>query len=118
MNLGHVIGSHVRDAVREPTRAGYWHEMGSITIRRVREVVERLDPVRYEAWVTRDDERTCPICGQLDGRIWQQGEGFVPPVHDHCRCTRTYHHTEFRTRLVEQWRDIAVPTISREWRST
>lgn len=117
MNLGHFIGTQVRDAVREETPGGYWQQLGSITIRRVREVVERYDPIRYEEWITQDDERTCPICGQLSGRIWPTGEGFTPPAHDNCRCRRQYHHTEFRIRYIEQWRDIAVPTFSWEWRT-
>lgn len=121
MNLGHAIGTQVRDQVRDssPARsnAGYWHQLGSIAIERVREVVEAYDPVRYEIWQTQDDERTCPICGQLDGEIWPAGEGFTPPIHDHCRCQRVYHHTEFRRRLVEQWRDIAVPQVTWVWRT-
>lgn len=116
MNLGHMIGSAVRDAVREPTTpTGFWHEIGTVAIERVRTVVEELDPVRYEVWSTRDDERTCPICGQLDGMTWQEGHGFVPPLHDHCRCTREFHHVEFRRRFIEQWRDVAVTRTTWEW---
>ena len=122
MNLGHAIGTVVREQVREATSAradalGFWHQIGQITIERVRTVVEELDPVRHEIWHTQTDERTCPICGQLNGRIWPEGEGFSPPVHDHCRCQRTYHHTEFRKRLIEQWRDVAVSRFSWEWRT-
>ena len=119
MNLGHQLGSAVRDAVRDevqpPSRTGFWHEVGEVTIERVRTVVEALDPVRFEVWTTRDDERTCPICGQLDGTVWAEGEGFMPPVHDHCRCTRVYHHVEFRRRWVEEWRDVAATRITWEW---
>lgn len=121
MNLGHTIGSAVRDQIREvvPVRshtAGYWHQIGKVTIERVRTVVEELDPLHHEIWLTQTDERTCPTCGQLDGRIWPEGEGFAPPAHDHCRCVRNYHHTVFRRRLIEQWRDIAVSRTSWEWR--
>ena len=115
MNLGHSIGSAVRDAVREQPARGFWHEVGSVSIERVRTVVERLDLIRYEAWETQDDERTCEICGPLDGTTWVAGEGFSPPIHDHCRCRREYHHTEFRRREIEAWRDIAVPRSSWEW---
>lgn len=119
MNLGHQLGSVVRDAVREemqpPSRSGFWHQVGERSIERVRTVVEDLDPVRYEFWNTSDDERTCPICGQLDGQVWVAGEGFVPPVHDHCRCTRAYHHVEFRRRYIEQWRDVAVTRTTWAW---
>lgn len=115
MNLGHTIGSAVRDSVRAELNRGFWHQAGSISIEHIRTVVERLDPIRYEEWSTREDERTCPICGQLDGAVWSAGEGFVPPVHDHCRCIRIYHHTEFRHREVEEWRDITVHHSTWEW---
>ena len=122
MNLGHQLGVAIRERVREPSPArsnaiGYWHQLGQLTYQRVRTVVEALDPVRYEMWHTQDDERTCPTCGQLNGRIWQEGEGFSPPVHDNCRCERVYHHTEFSRRLIEQWQDVAVPTFSWRWRT-
>ena len=83
MNLGHTIGTVVRDQVREATSArskslGVWHQVGQITIERVRTVVEELDPVRFEAWQTQEDERTCPICGQLDGLAAGRG---TPPAH-------------------------------------
>lgn len=118
MNLGHSIGSAVRESVRDSAPAqGAWHELGQFTIERVRVVVERYDPIRYEAWQTQDDERTCPICGRLNGQVWQEGEGFTPPVHDHCRCERVYDHTEFRKRFIEHWQDVAVPTTRWEWRT-
>lgn len=117
MNLAHEIGSRVREQVREPS-SGTWQQLGHITIRHVREQVKALDPVRFEEWQTQNDERTCPICGQLDGIVWPTGEGFIPLVHDHCRCARVYHHTDFRTRLIDQWRDIAVATTSWAWRSS
>ena len=91
MNLGHAIGSAVRDAVREPdTPKGFWHQLGQETVEWVRTTVAEYDPIRFEEFSTREDERTCPICGQLDGFVWQEGDGFYPPLHDHCRCTREY----------------------------
>ena len=38
-------------------------------------------------WVTRGDERVCPICGPLEGRIYRKGQ-FLPPLPAHagCRC--------------------------------
>ncbi|MCO5219558.1 MAG: phage head morphogenesis protein [Thermomicrobiales bacterium] len=91
MNLGQRLGAAVNAAV--PTRREPWREIGE----RVRVEVERLEPVVFEIWQTAADERTCPICGQLNGDIWKAGEGFSPPIHDHCRCQRVYHHTDFRT---------------------
>lgn len=115
MRLGHQLGSAVREAVRKDSSRGFWHDVGQVTIERVRTVVEQLDPVRFEVWETREDERTCPICGQLDGQVWPAGDGFMPPVHDHCRCSRTYHHVEFRRRHIEHWRDVAVRRTSWTW---
>lgn len=120
MNLGHTIGTVVRDQVREATSArskslGVWHQVGQITIERVRTVVEELDPVRFEAWQTQTDERTCPICGQLHGVVWQEDEGFTPPVHDHCRCERVYHHLEFNRRTVEEWQQQLRWKTRTEW---
>nr|WP_231387719.1 minor capsid protein [Pseudomonas nitroreducens] len=38
----------------------------------------------YE-WVSTLDSRTTPQCRSLDGRIFQVGEGPVPPIHIRCR---------------------------------
>lgn len=34
------------------------------------------------------DERTCPRCGRLDGKVWKHDDGdrVQPPVHFNCRC--------------------------------
>lgn len=32
------------------------------------------------------DARTCPVCGSLDGQIFEMGKGPVPPQHPNCRC--------------------------------
>jgi len=42
-------------------------------------------------WVTRLDEKTCPICMDLHGKTWSLAEldsaGFMmPPIHPNCRC--------------------------------
>ncbi len=41
-------------------------------------------------WSTIEDEKTCPICGPLDGVAYPKNNGFwkkiSPPVHFHCRC--------------------------------
>ena len=38
-------------------------------------------------WATMMDERVCPICGPLEGRIYRKGQ-FLPPLpaHANCRC--------------------------------
>ena len=41
---------------------------------------------RYE-WVATFDERTCPVCGDRDGKQYPIGQGEYPPAHPNCRCT-------------------------------
>lgn len=96
MNLGQILGAAARASV--PPRSSIVSRFGQAAGEQTREVLEALVSVRYEIWQTAEDERTCPICGQLSGEIWPEGEGFAPPLHDHCRCQRAYHHTEFRKR--------------------
>ncbi len=38
-------------------------------------------------WVATFDERTCPVCGELDGKRFKVGKGEYPPKHPNCRCT-------------------------------
>ena len=44
-------------------------------------------------WLTSEDERVCPICNPLDGKIkkdggWMSKSGLItsPPAHPNCRC--------------------------------
>lgn len=53
---------------------------------------EFLDPRSQKEWVATDDERTCEICGPLDGERVQWDEPFstgddMPDAHPNCRCT-------------------------------
>ena len=102
MNLGLIVGNAVREVVErqleETERQRSAARIGRALGQRTRAVIEVLEPIRYEVWRTANDERTCPICGQLHGVVWREGAGFEPPLHDHCRCQRLYHHTEFRHR--------------------
>ena len=43
--------------------------------------------INYVRWVTMGDERVCPICGPLEGRVYRKGQ-FLPPLpaHQNCRC--------------------------------
>jgi SPP1 gp7 family putative phage head morphogenesis protein len=38
-------------------------------------------------WLTADDERTCPECAPLDGKVFDVGEAPSLPRHPSCRCT-------------------------------
>lgn len=51
-----------------------------------------LSPSVKREWIATDDERTCPICGPLDGVVVGLEEPFklglqAPPAHPRCRCT-------------------------------
>jgi SPP1 gp7 family putative phage head morphogenesis protein len=51
-----------------------------------------VDPDSQKMWVTAKDERTCDICGELDGEVvgWLDtfSNGLEKPIaHPHCRCT-------------------------------
>lgn len=52
-----------------------------------------IDPSSMKMWMTAQDERTCDICGPLDGEVVEWNGvfsiGYETPgfVHPHCRCT-------------------------------
>lgn len=51
-------------------------------------------------WITEMDERTCDVCGPLDGEIFDvdgaQIGGELPPMHPFCRCSvAAYYERDF-----------------------
>ncbi len=38
-------------------------------------------------WMTMEDERTCPVCGGLDGKVFDTDHFPNQPAHPNCRCT-------------------------------
>ena len=54
--------------------------------------------VVWTRWRTAEDERVCPECGPLDGIAWPEGDGPVPPLHNHCRCAQEFAFVELSTR--------------------
>ena len=42
--------------------------------------------VRKLEWMTMEDERVCPVCGPLDGKVFDT-DRFPPHAHPNCRCT-------------------------------
>lgn len=38
-------------------------------------------------WMTMEDERTCPVCGGLDGKVFDIDHFPNQPAHPNCRCT-------------------------------
>ena len=56
------------------------HNQGRIKFHR--EVgVQRLE------WMTMEDERVCPVCGPLDGRLFPTERFPQQPAHPNCRCS-------------------------------
>lgn len=74
----------------------------------VRQAYEQGYMGKYrKIWCTADDERTCEICGGLEGKEIAMDETFdfksnihgetikrVPPAHPHCRCAVIYEEIE------------------------
>ena len=38
-------------------------------------------------WMTMEDERVCPVCGPLDGKVFDTARFPRQPAHPNCRCT-------------------------------
>ena len=51
-----------------------------------RKVFYREVGVKKVKWLTAHDERTCPECAPLDGRVFKIDEAPGPPRHPGCRC--------------------------------
>jgi len=52
-----------------------------------RKVFYRQVGIAKVRWLIADDERTCPICRPLDGRVFGIDEVDGPPKHVQCRCS-------------------------------
>ena len=62
-----------------------------------------VEPVIWTRWVTTADGRVCPECGPLDGAVWEEGFGPLPPLHVNCRCARVPAFTLWRVRETAGW---------------
>ncbi len=51
-----------------------------------RKVFYRSAGIKKAQWITANDERICPECGPLDGRIFDIDKMPGPPLHPACRC--------------------------------
>lgn len=51
---------------------------------------QNKDVLKGWTWLATNDDRTCPICGELDGKTFEFGKGRnPPPAHPSCRCGTT-----------------------------
>lgn len=61
-----------------------------------RDVVDRMKELGVEIdalWITKQDERVCPVCGPLHNQSMSQWENDFPvgpPAHPRCRCFMIY----------------------------
>ena len=97
-----------------------WDLVGAVveTARWVLERVEIVEPVVLDRWETASDERVCPECGPLHGRILEPWDCPAPPLHVNCRCRRAPAITEWRVRQVDEWRLRWTTRTAWEWRIT
>lgn len=91
-----VVGSRAldgTDGVLQMTR----NDIASVTQTAVATVSNEARQAYYEAnndiftqeqWVATLDDATCIECGDLDGEVFDIGDGDQPPLHFNCRCVR------------------------------
>lgn len=63
------------------------------------------------------DEKTCPVCGALDGKVFNVADGEagtnLPPMHQNCRCTHAAALTAEAMRgLQRRGRDASGKTVT------
>lgn len=109
----------IRERVRDVVEPVYdWVELIVGAFTWVLERIKVVYPVYFERWLTASDERVCPECGPINGRVWEKGTGVYPPLHVNCRCQRILAWTEWRSRYVDDWRLRWVSWSEWEWRIT
>lgn len=62
---------------------------------------ENSDIVKGVMWDATLDDITCPICGRLDGQVFESGKGPRPPAHPNCRCSPTP--------VLKSWEELGIP---------
>ena len=70
----------------------------------------------YMRFRTQMDDRVCPICAPLNGRLWaydSPGTWDVPPIHVNCRCDLEFEEWQVLEpeRLVVPWEKSRVTKI-------
>ncbi len=91
-----VVGTRSKrflDGVRQVSRRSIDAITQTITTHvsaQARGLIAEVNPdiISAERWVSVLDTSTCPVCGALDGKVFDVGEGVHPPVHVNCRCVR------------------------------
>jgi len=58
--------------------------------------------VKRLEWMTMGDERTCPVCGPLNGKIFPAEKFPQQPAHPFCRCTNLPDMNSFEFEKIEK----------------
>ena len=65
--------------------------------------------VEYVKWLAAGDDRVCPQCESLDGKIFEINHAPQPPIHPNCRCTLIAAINPDRSK-IEKWDDTKQPS--------
>lgn len=90
-----------RAAVFALTEASFSYNFGGFLAMESGESEGAFDGGLVKVWYTQLDERVCPFCGPLHGKVIEmqqtfpangvnQASGLAPPGHPRCRCTPLY----------------------------
>ena len=84
-----VMTSYDRSTVRNCVRLAHT-EFIRVANQATLDGYKEYGVVKQYKWLASLDERICPICGQLDGEIFDADEASegvnAPPIHPRCRC--------------------------------
>lgn len=67
---------------------------------RLQTAKENADIIKGMRWGATLDQRTCLICGPLDGKVFPVDSQKAPPLHPNCRCVLSS--------VVKSWRELGI----------
>lgn len=113
-DLANLMGQSYRNAERLiTTESAHFH--GEATKR----AYEAAGVAQYK-FIASLDERTCEVCGALDGKIFdmedrQEGSN-APPIHPRCRCTTVEHDPEEAQDWADSGKEMPERMTYEEWK--
>ena len=79
-------------------RAVVMHAMNTTRVELYKANRDVIKSVQYVATL---DTKTCPVCGTLDGKVWDLDEQHpTPPMHYNCRCVIAP--------ITKSWRELGI----------
>jgi SPP1 gp7 family putative phage head morphogenesis protein len=86
-----AIGQRIRSSLKVNTKQAEYIARTAVSnvVHNAREATfkENKDLIRGVQWIATLDDRTTLVCINLDGKIFEVGEGERPPAHFNCRST-------------------------------